>query len=189
MRGAGFLAAALAVAAGSAQAQPSAPPPAPSARVWNDGVVEIRLGHRVTVRIPEDGGNPEIVSVAPAQASEAAPPKPGQGTFADPPAGLVAFVATRDGGQVRLKIESGVSRAFDYGARLAGDVPPDQVFEFPVKACTVLPLLSAFEAWPQPAIAATAVRLHDFRFRDMNEVVCADPTPYPRLKDPVQKQP
>ncbi|HEY8616936.1 hypothetical protein [Phenylobacterium sp.] len=168
MRRAVSLAAALAVVlcgAGAAAAEPRS-------RIAADGAVELYAGERVTLRFTA-AGPPQLVKAEAAPLTAANPPKPGQGAFPDPPAGAVVLAAGREGGQLRLKIESGLSQAFDYRARLlgaAGEVAP---------ACTALPLLASYEQWTTPA---EGVRLSDFRFRDTNEVVC-----YPAGQPPLAK--
>jgi hypothetical protein len=173
MRAGWIVAALLATSASSAQAQAGKP----LSQVWADGSVDVWAGERVTLRFGPDG-RPELVSATPVSEAEAAPPKPGQGRFDDPPAGTVVLVAGRDGERLRLKIESGQSRAFDYRVQLLTRTTIDSLTLQPAKACTALPLLSSFEDWP--GTAATGVKLYDVRFRDTNEVVCAEPAQYPR---------
>lgn len=134
--------------------------------VTREGAVRVVAGEKVTVRLSH-AIPPEIVKVEAVSDAEALPPKPGQGQFADPPAGAVVLVLGREGERLHLKLESGVVQAFDYRARLVG---PDALQ--PVAACTVLPLLANYEQWSTPA---TEVEIAQVRFRATNEVVCSGP--------------
>ncbi|MET0271848.1 MAG: hypothetical protein ABW360_02550 [Phenylobacterium sp.] len=165
--------AALVFAALLAVAPLAAAQVAPSSQVTPQGKVQLVVGDRMTVRFPAEGP-PQLVAAGRAAPGDAAPPKPGAGKFADTPPGAVVLVLERLGnGDVLLKLESGVSKAFDYRAVLiherGGGFTPE-----PTSVCTVLPLLLNYEHWQnRPQVAG--VLLSDFQFRDTSEVACVKP--------------
>ncbi len=154
---------ALAAFAGPSWSQP----PALRSQVTPDGAVLVAMGEQVTVRLPVDGP-PVLVSAEVAPAGAAAPPRPGQGAFEDAPEGSVVITLQRSGdAEVMMKVLSGVSKAFDYRARLLPEGDP-------VGVCTVLPLLQNYERWQNQG-PASGILLTGFEFRDTNEVVCPQP--------------
>jgi hypothetical protein len=161
---------ALAVAAALLFAGPAS---AGQSQVSADGrSLTLYPGERVVVRL-EAGGKLSLVSAEPAAATEAEPPKPGRASddSKDPPAGALAFTLGVVGGQTLLKIDSGLSQAMDYRARLRRD---GAATDEPSSVCTVLPLLASFEHWPY---AVGQITLSRFATRATNEVVCPDPAP------------
>jgi hypothetical protein len=148
--------------------------------VTPQGKVQLVVGDRMTVRFPAEGP-PQVVSAGRAAPGDAAPPKPGAGKFANAPSGAVVLVLERLGdGDVLLKLESGLSKAFDYRAVLIHELDGGFTPE-PTSVCTVLPLLLNHEHWPnRPQVVG--ILLSDFRFRDTSEVYCVqpnDPLPTP----------
>lgn len=147
---------------------------APRSQVTEQGAVQIVVGERATVRLPA-GGPPELLSVEPAPPGSAAPPKPGRGAFEDAPTGTVVISLERlSNGDVLMKLVSGLSKAFDYRARLLHAAEPGRWTAEPTSVCTVLPLLQNYEHWPRRPDTA-GVLLSDFALRDTNEVVCPAP--------------
>jgi len=131
-----------------------------------DGVIRVGLGQKVTVAITPDG-RPGATTVEAVSEAEAAPPRPGQGRFADPPEGTLVLILGREGDRLHLKLESGVSRAFDYrGELITGGR------RTPARVCTALPLMANYEQWPA---GAEAVEISQLRFRATNEVTCSPP--------------
>lgn len=134
-------------------------------------------GERVVVRVGP-GGVLDLVEARAAAPADAAPPRPGtrapDAPLIDTPAGTVALLLGVQGGQSFLKVESGLSLAFDYRASLRrGEV------DEPTSVCTVLPLLAGYELWPY---AIGSMTLSGFATRTTNEVVCPQP---PKPETPV----
>lgn len=146
----------------------------PRSQVTPQGMVQVVMGDRVTVRL-SDAGAPELVSVEAAPPGSAAPPKPGAGRFEDAPSGTIVISLERiANGDVLMKVLSGVSKAFDYQAILIHEAGPGRWTPEPTSVCTVLPLLQNYEHWPRREKAA-GILLRRFQFRDTNEVVCPKP--------------
>ncbi|HEY3697538.1 hypothetical protein [Phenylobacterium sp.] len=159
---AGCLAAALA---------PAAPAPAAQSAVSVDGrSLSLHSGERVVVRL-QAGGVLALVSAVPAAASEAEPPKPRSPAKDDagPAPGTIALTLGVEGARTLLKIDSGLSQAFDYRATLRRD---GAAAGEAVGVCTVLPLLASWEHWPYGVRSLT---LSGFATRPTNEVVCPEP--------------
>lgn len=144
---------------------------AQASHLVGERAVLVAAGERVVLKLAGDG-RLALVSATPADPATAAPPKPrSDAPLEDAPEGAIAILLGRDGDAARLKIESGVGEAFDYRAALQTGA---DAAGRPVKVCTVLPLLSAYEQWP--GRAAPFILLSDFKTRATNEVVCPDPS-------------
>lgn len=163
-----LLAAALAAAPLASQAEDAVTQVTPA------GAIQVVIGDRITVRLPANG-RPEQVSVERAAAGGASPPKPGAGRFDDDvPRGTVVITLERAGPDIMMKVQSGVDKAFDYQARLMHQVRPGAWVAEPTSVCTVLPLLSSYEHWPNRE-QASGIVLSGFKLRDTNGVVCPKP--------------
>lgn len=173
---AAWLIAATLALAPAAVAQPKA-----RSQVTPDGAIQVVMGDRVTVRLPPDG-RPELVSVDVAPSEFAAPPKPGAGRFDDTaPGTIVVTLQPFNGTDVMMKVQSGVSKTFDYRAVLIHEQVGGRIVGEPTSVCSVLPLLSGYEHWPNRPNTAGIV-LRGFTFRDSNDVVCPDPATLPPIK-------
>jgi len=131
-------------------------------------------GERVVLRLATDGGL-TLVSAAAVDPAAALPPKPGPKPNDAPlqtadPDTLALTLATGDA-QTMLRLDSGLSLAFDYRVVLQAERGGRTVAEA-ASACTVLPLLASFEIWPY---AVASVTLSKFVTRTTNAVVCSDP--------------
>lgn len=139
-------------------------------------------GERVVLRLARDGAL-TLVSAATVDPASALPPKPGPKPDDAPlqtadPDTLALTLATRYG-QTMLRLDSGLSLAFDYRVVLQAERGGRTVDE-PTSACTVLPLLASFEVWPY---AVASVTLSRFATRTTNAVVCSDP---PKMESTVR---
>ncbi|HEY8571826.1 hypothetical protein [Phenylobacterium sp.] len=152
-----------------------AQPAGPSSQVTPSGAIQVVVGDRVTVRLPADG-KPQQVSVEPAAAGAAQPPRPGAGKFDDTRHGTVVITLQKVGdGDLMMKVESGIDQAFDYRAVLVHEVSAGRWTGEPTSVCTVLPLLSSYEHWPKRP-QARGIILSDFALRNTNGVVCPAPS-------------
>jgi hypothetical protein len=126
-------------------------------------------GELVTARLGADG-RLSHVSTAPAPASAALPPRPGQGDLEpDAPQGSISFLLGVENGQSTLKIASGLDQAVDYRASLRREAgAADEA----ARACTLLPLLASWEQWPY---AVSRLTLSGFQAKTTNEVACSGP--------------
>jgi hypothetical protein len=135
--------------------------------------LSLAAGERVVVRLGADGVL-TLVSAVPATAAEAAPPTPGRPPKAAPAApepGAIALTLGAEPSQSILKIDSGLSLAFDYHAALRRE---GAAASEATSVCTVLPLLASWEHWPY---AVRSITLSRFVTRKTNEVVCPEPAP------------
>jgi hypothetical protein len=161
------LAVLLALAAPAAVAQTAA-----RSHVMADGGVMVAMGERVVLRLAADG-KATLVSAGPAALADAAPPKPGSGANPVQDAdNAITLVLGEQGSGVLLKVQSGLSRAFDYDADLLVAKAGGWTAE-PTSVCTVLPLLAGYESWPGRHADAIVVR--NFRLRETNAVTCPQP--------------
>jgi len=138
-----------------------------SALIEDARALRLERGERVVIR-PAADGRLELVSAMLAAEAEALPPRPGAANASPEVApGTVAIVLGGDGRGSTLKLDSGLSLAFDYRATAttAGR-------EASAATCTVLPLLASYESWPGRAERAV---LRGFAARETNEVVCTEP--------------
>ena len=159
----------LALAAPAAVAQT-----APRSHLLADGGVMVAAGERVVLRRAAAGA-PSLVSATPASAAEAAPPRAGT-PGPDPVVaadGNIVLLLGELNGDVLLKVQSGLGKAFDYEADLLVPQAGGGMTAEPASVCTVLPLLVGYEMWPKRHIAAVVVR--NFRLRDTNAVDCPKP--------------
>ncbi|MDP3173226.1 MAG: hypothetical protein Q8M88_02180, partial [Phenylobacterium sp.] len=110
-----------------------------NSRLGEDGrSLIVSRGEKVVFRLLE-GGRLELVSTQPASEADALPPKPGGAAAADPAAGTVTAILGGDAKASILKLDSGLSRAFDYRVATTGG-------QTSIKACTVLPLLASYDS-------------------------------------------
>lgn len=143
----------------------------------DDGLV-LAAGERVTVKLGDDN-RLTLVSISAADPVQALPPRPRAPHPADdlsPDEGALTLLMGPVADATVLKIDSGVSRAFDYRAQLltsAADKAGPAV-----AVCTVLPLLPSFEQWEHRH--GGALLLNHFRLRATNEVVCGDGADVPK---------
>jgi hypothetical protein len=171
-----LLAAVLAAAAPAALAQTT------RSHLLPDGALFVATGEKVVLRIAGDGAL-TMVSAAPAQAADAAPPKPRSGVDPVQAAdGAVTLVLGETGGDTLLKLQSGLDKAFDYDADLVQPQPDGTLKQEPTSVCTVLPLLAGYEHWPKRHVIGIVVSR--FRLRDTNAVDCPEPTRPQRILRP-----
>ena len=150
---------------------PAAAAAAKSGLVEGGTGLRIERGERVAFKLT-GGRRLEVVSSGAAKDADALPPKPGPGgpdRAAAEPGTIVAILGGSSGASV-LKLDSGISQAFDYKAASLDA----QGRETPLRTCTVLPLLPNFEAW---TARADVVVIRGLAVRASNEVTCVGPEP------------
>jgi hypothetical protein len=165
----------LGLAAGAlALTWPAAAAQAAGSRLQGESSLMLVAGERVTVRLGPQG-RLTLISIQPAAAETAAPPRPGRpkppsegNPLVETEAGAIAAVLGSRDGTAWLRIENGTSRAFDYRADLVTGATLQ-----PTAVCTVLPLLSGYESWEKRAVPA--ILLSHFVSRDTSEVDCPQP--------------
>lgn len=160
---------AIAAAVLTALASPAAAQPARSSISADGLALNLAPGELVFVRLAP-AGRLTLISVFPAPASAALPPKPGKGDLDPARLGEIGFLlGVAPDGRSTLKIDSGLSQAVDYNAALRREAASA---DEPARVCTLLPLLAGWEQWPY---AVSRLTLTGFAVKSTNEVVCSGP--------------
>jgi hypothetical protein len=147
----------------------TAQPKAAASHLVGDKAVLLAAGERVVVKLGP-AGVLTLVSVRPADPAAAAPPRPhAGGPLVETADGTIALLLGGDAAAAMLKVDSGVSEAFDYRAAVLPSADANGHGE-PIGVCTVLPLLASYENWPGRRVPF--LLLSGFATRATNEVVC-----------------